>query len=394
MVKRFRIAAPPTVTLKPSLTNPVLTRSPLLNNAGMTQLKPVQVQPSPPTVRDVPIVLQRPPAHPTFALPKGIATLPYQYPHRYPIHLTASTTLAANSTGGVNAIALKNPLGQAMEILEIKFQLYQDELQIVNLLGTIACKLDLGKYPLTGGYVPLWCMGRAENLYSEMVSDPSSKCVNEFTWRLPKPLYVPADAVVLPTFQHRGLIKQDIQIRISYSARSIPAGAALPSRVALPYAAAWSAKSFYIYDAGTDASRETDLVNPFDEPLHLQRFTGRVGMASLAQDTGEVNQITDGAGEGYGGYGRDYTPTALYSIRMVDSYGRPLVRTLLPFRTVFSGVTRSWEVAEATIDPRAYVLAHLKKTEPAGTLSELLPVLITQAYVGMVGYRYIVGSAQ
>src|SRR3972149_2029811 len=85
-----------------------------------------------------------------------------QYRHTSPIHLTATTTLASNSSGGVNAIALKNPIGRPMEIHEIKFQLTMEEpstrLAFKGII--VGCKLDLGKIPITNGFIPIAIFGK------------------------------------------------------------------------------------------------------------------------------------------------------------------------------------------------------------------------------------------
>lgn len=310
----------------------------------------------------------------------------FRFPATYPIHLTARTTIASNSSGGVNAISLKNPLGQPMEILEIKFQLFQEVNSNANMGGVIACKLDLGKFSLTNGFVPVWLMGRSENLWAEAIQDPNvlgdaANCTNEFTWRLAQPLYVPPGAVLVPTFQHRGLVQQDVQVRISYSARSIPPGTPPPKKIVLPYAAAWVSNTFDANESGVDNSLETDLTNPFDEPLTIQRFSGRVVLFNLSTSPPQVLEA-GATGETVGTY--------QYDVRLIDSFGRPIIRNLVPFRLAFSGVTRSWEVDNALMDPRSFILAYVRKNVPfqGNTTSNVL----TQAMVGLVGHRVAVGA--
>ena len=73
------------------------------------------------------------------------------------------------------------------------------------------------------------------------------------------------------------------------------------------------------------------------------------------------------------------------SMRMVDSYGRPTVRSYTPFRSAFSPLTRSWELEDigAELDPGAFYRVFLKKAASVVTT----PGAQGQAFVSMVGWR-------
>lgn len=296
-----------------------------------------------------------------------------------PIHLTATATLQSNSQQGVNAIALKNPSGEAMELLEIKWRLqidYSSSLgAAIALGGAVACKLDLGNYPLTNGFVPVWSFGRGENVANESnyLYTPAAVADvvrDEYRWRLPRPLYVPAGAVVMATFQNLGLIQPAITLQVSYSARSV---ARSPKKVFLPYASCYASKPLNALAADSDQSSETDLGNPFDEPLHLQRFTGRV----LTTASG---YLVETGGAEYSAY--------LTRVRMSDSFGRPIIRSLIPFRNAFPAMSRSWELDGAVMDPRSYFNVYLSKNAPSETYT--VPFTI-QCFVGLVGHRAVNG---
>ena len=302
-----------------------------------------------------------------------------------PLHLTASTVLQSNSPGGVNSISLKNPLSTPMEIMEIKFSI-QGPIPSTNvpviLGGTVACKLDMGQIPLTNGFVPMWSFGRSTSLSFEEVGDNNTlMATSEFSWQLPRPLYVPAGAVVTPTFQHLGLIQGSVTARISYSARSLPAGTPPSGRLAVPFAASYMSKSFDMNVAGATNSVETDLTNPFAEPLYLQRFTGRVAVLINSIQSATETTVPSAAGQ-------------CFNIRMVDSVGRPIVRSFAPFSQVFSAVTRSWELDEKTfLDPRSYYQVFIRKDVPLQG-SAPSSILTAQAFVGMTGWRYVAGGGK
>jgi hypothetical protein len=296
-----------------------------------------------------------------------------------PFFLTASTTVSSNSGGGVNSAALKNPTGGPMELLEIRWQVKTTGFNSSVGGAYLGCKLDLGKIPLTNGFVPVWSFYRADNLFQEVVQglalSLTSYCT--YTWRLPRPLYVPAGAVVVPTFQHRGFFQQPIAVKVSYSCRTVSPNSK-PSRASIPYAAYFASKMMRYDLADIDSSSETDLTNGFSEPIQLQAFTGRVAVV----DYGTGLTAFEASQEG----GRDLL------LRMVDLNGRPIVRSFAPFRQVFGATTRSWDLGHGEqLSPSAYYLVSLQKNVPAATLGA---AFFIQAFVGLAGWREVVFSPE
>lgn len=327
-----------------------------------------------------------------------------------PLVVSARTTLASNTTGGVNTVALRNPMNRPMEILAVQFELDMEILGAagINILpnnvmgGLIAVKMELGQYPITNGYVPVWSLGRSEQWIDEdqgtvalptvvgflTVNTPvgTALCANQnYLWRLPRPLFVPAGSVVTPTFQHRGLFTESIDVNISYICRSLPIGYE-PKKILVPYASSFITPNFDLDSIATSGdteqsdSTETDLINPFDTELYLQRFTGR----SFVYNNGSPEQTAEGA----------FTPVSAYidaatTVRMADSHGRPIIPFYTPFRTAFAGVTRSWEMdAGHMLDPQSYYLASLR----VGPLAPTIFVgeqFTLQAQIGVVGWREI-----
>lgn len=305
-----------------------------------------------------------------------------------PVHLTAAATLASNTTGGVNTVALKNPLGVAMEIHQIKWMISgasgsnnQDNI----FGGIIACKLDLGTNPVTNGFVPTWLFGRPEDLSSETRVGVTGQATSFFSWRLPRPLYIPAGAVLTPTFQHRGLLSTPLTTRISYVGKSLINKRLQPRKLYIPYVASYISPNFDFTPstsvAASSESTETDLVNPHKEPLFLQRFTGRL-QTYINSINGLVNMTETAA---------QFADTRT-TMRMVDSNGRPVVQSFTQFRQAFAGATRSWDLDNgAVMDPNSYYKAFLK-TNPVGLTwfsSANITAVLQQAHIGLVGWREI-----
>ncbi len=297
-------------------------------------------------------------------------------PPASPVHLSASLVLASGSSGTVAAAALKNPMGQDMELLEIKFELsgnFQNSTAAV-FGGTIWCELVMGGVKLTNGSIPVWNFGRAENLEGESKSDGTdSLTFLSYSWRLPRPLFIPAGAAVTPNFVHTGYVSDSINVRIGYSCRTV---FVKPKTICVPWVAKYVSKVFNpLTTAGVDNSIELDLVNSNPEPLNLQRFVGRTLALTASGAAGEDFPRS---------FGSQYL-----TMRMTDSYGRPIVRNFTPFRSVFCALTRSWEMENgAQLDPEAYYLVNLK----LGAIGLAASGTIGQAMISMVGWRELENS--
>ncbi len=286
-----------------------------------------------------------------------------------PVHLSSSLVLRSGSSGNVSSAALKNPMGQDMELLEVKFEVSGDLSGTSAAYGgTVLCSLEMGNYKLTNTSIPVWGFGRAENLDGEVKTDTTdTKVWVAYSWRLPRPMFIPAGAAVVPNFTHAGLIPDDLNVRIGYSARTVNVK---PKTFYLPWISQYVTKAFNpISAAGVDVSTELDLVNPNNEALHLQRMTGRV-LYTLDGATNEVLPFS--------------LAQSIY-LRITDSYGRPLVRNFTPFRSVFGALTRSWEMDNgAMLDPQSYYLVNVRKDAVAYSSGG---GAAAQAFISMVGWR-------
>lgn len=295
-----------------------------------------------------------------------------QQPAASPIHLSSSVVVTSGGSGAPAVAAYRNPMGQDMELLEVKFELMAANLagSAPVLGGTVWCELTMGGIKITNGSIPVWNFGRVEGSRSgEAKSDNTDNVVfASYAWRLPRPLFIPAGAVVTPKIVHAGFIPNAINVRVGYSARTV---FTKPKKIYVPWVAKYASKAFSpISAAGVDASTELDLVNPNPERVYLQRFIGRTQLLTN-QTSSEASQET---------------PSQFLMVRMTDSYGRPIVRDYTPFRSVFGALTRSWEMDNGSwLDPEAYYIVQLRKdamTVAAGSANA-----IVQAFVSVVGWR-------
>jgi len=304
----------------------------------------------------------------------------FRSPDSQPFLVTASTTLLPGSSGGVNSAALKNPTGGPMEILEIRWQL-EGVLVAFSLGALVGCKLELGKIPLTNGFVPIWNFNRSDNTFDESPPPDGAVIFAEYCWRLPRPLYVPANSVVVPTFQHFGAVHFPVDVQVTYSCRTV---LEKPKQVCLPYAASFVSKAMPVTEDSSDSSRETDIYNPFSEPLKLASFVGRVSVMATAPEPAALIVF-----ESFLPFiGVSLDSGQMMNVRMRDMTGREIIRRGTLFRQAFPTATRAWEMEMGeTLPPEAYFLAEIETTAFLPLLPEV--TALRQAFIGMTGWREV-----
>lgn len=312
-----------------------------------------------------------------------------------PISLTASGTIKNSSVGGVNADALYSPYGLPMEIYEIKWMLSAPTNVVLG--AGVGCSLEMGALKLTNGYPPIssFCRMilstlRGGNFVDYSMSNrngeeiPTTPSYGNFTWRLKTPIFVPAGAVILPKFQHRNLIPDDITVQITYSGVTLPSSYR-PKRLVLPWVAAWVGDGSAYSVASSQTSLESDLVNPWNEPLYVQRFVGRMnysGNISSVPPSERISTIFDITGNGLAEQIGKY-----YTMQMTHSSGANIIQSPTKFESVFPSGRRCWDV-DVEIAPQSYFLVQMNKIADA-TASGSTAMLRFQPIVGMVGFREV-----
>lgn len=325
---------------------------------------------------------------PPSARSRGIP--PYPQDPRYhqqpvsPIHMSGSIVLQPGASGSIPTSSLLNPIGMDMEILEIKFEISgtgnstDPSVPTVQVSpcfgGTIACELLLGTIKLTNGAIPVWLFGRLENpgAQSDVQDIVSGTSYAYHSWRLPRPLFIPAGTTITPNFTHTGLVPDALNVRIAYSGRSV---SKQPKKIHVPWVASYVSKVFIpVSTSGLDRSSDTDLINPSDDPLHLQRLTAHT--INIFQAAG--SQILE---DGF----PQFVASQAMKIRITDSFGRPIVRSFTTIQSVFSSATQSWEMDNgAIVDPHSFYIVDTRLT---GSAASIAAGLSTQMHIGMVGWH-------
>jgi hypothetical protein len=280
------------------------------------------------------------------------------YPASYsPLLLQAQITAPAGGEMGLaDSTRLENPFQGPMWLDEIRFRL-PDPLGFFyhgRSWSNIFCKLRLGNLPLTQGNVPISLLGKGLNDAAEAssLSIPGPPYV--FTWKLPKPLFIPARDLLRPTIYYAPYAgAEPVTVTVCYACRPLPVGTPTPKVLQVPWVAAFvppmQAAGVAAADR-VDESQPSDLYNPWDQDLHVQRFVGRL---MVQGDDGEEERhmgLASVTPDFQAGLSTNATGTL---VSAQDSFNNILIRDPTPFAHVFDFVDRAWTV-NALLPPKGF----------------------------------------
>ena len=322
-----------------------------------------------------------------------------------PVAFSASVTVPAGQEASPDVVRLRNSTGQTVEIHAIRFSLRSSKPGTASPKlcgGVLGAKLALNDLPLTANYVPVYSFGRSTNFATEeqYVSDnltDERAAWSDYTWTLDAPIEVTPESVIVPTFKHFGLITEDIDARITYLGRIVPAGAV--AKRWLPYVSSWSAPTIdcaWLVDAAIPLDASQDYTNPLTAlvnagipgDLRIRRLTGRI----LQQYNVEVPLSITFTEEGIFdkvALGTNALDGALF-VKAALVSGFELVRDLLPFRGVFSRLDRSLDVdfILASNDSLTTTIELRKDSFSQSPDAAVVPTSIIPT-IAMIGYREV-----
>lgn len=315
------------------------------------------------------------PAKPVFITPRNSPASTGKVRRTSPIFLTASRLYQSGESSAVNQKALINHSGRPIEILEIRFQVLPAS-GVTLTGGAVSCQLSYnGKHEMTNSFVPVWSFARSYNMIDEMGLNATNHVMG-FRLKLARPMWLQPGGFINATFHHNSLTQDALTAQIGLAGRILLDGpSSPPKKVCIPYVSNYQSKSFDGYGAAdTDNSTENDLINPFEVPLRVQRFTHHT---NIFDATGPLNHEYD---NGYADLDSN-----LFQVRMVGSDGSLIVPTFSTMNQIFSRMTRSWE-CEHTLAPGGYYVAYLNKLAPPNLTTGTYQVV---EHIGMVGYREV-----
>mgnify|MGYP001566356905 FL=1 len=293
-----------------------------------------------------------------------------------------SPPAGGGSFGLADTSRLENPYREPMWIDEIRFRLPAAEAggTQASAWSSLRCELKLGETPLTKGFVPIGLFGKALNDSIEGASGGPPM----FTWKLPKPLYVPARELLRPTIYYDSFTSAPAKtVNIIYCCRPVLKGTPPPRVLQIPWVTHFQPAFLALTGAAaandqTDQSTPADLYNPWDQELHVQRFVGRLmgrntsGEAHTSMSIASANiNLTTGI----------LTSGTLVSAQ--DSFNNILIRDRTPFAHVFDFLDRAWTV-NCVLPPKGFYLFTVDRLWAAYTKT-----ITATVGISMVGWREV-----
>jgi hypothetical protein len=316
------------------------------------------------------------------------------------IILTAATgaAVAAGQTSGVKDIySLRNPLQVPILVDSIDFDTDgTTDAGPANALGQIITTpfnggdlrvmLRLGQDQITATYVPIWVLGKARNLSVSGVNGLSGGVNGAASIATPQqnsgiygttlssPLIVHPGEYIEPVFYNAGQLNPggSITARITVRGRAMNPGS---KRQSLPWISYFAGSVQNVGTNYTEETRESDLANPFNTPLYVDRMVGVIGSFYNSSDYGPYrDDVSVDAGLNY------------CLVRMADESGRPMVRDLTPFGHLFQMQTYSWEF-KSIMPVNSFYKAYLTENYASITGFSGNPTL--QVYMALNGRRLV-----
>lgn len=313
--------------------------------------------------------------------PGGVPPYDDQYAGGIPILLSSSLSLAAGATGIPPLQSLQSPFREAMMIDSIKFLVRGLVTSTApttgyNFGGMVRARFKMGRIELSHDFIPV-------GLYGTAIQDPNivgtvpeaaqatfaedtvgtTYTLSHFRWILPKPLYVPAGSVLVPSIQRispDGFSGDTLTVDVAYCGRRLAQGP-LPKEIDVPYIALFAPPETVPPVGTTAMSADINLVNPFLVDLHVQRLVGRI----MRRFTSSLI-LSDGFGS-----------TA--KVTMKDSYGQNMVRDPSPWNMVFDVSRRAWTINQI-LRPKERYYVSITDLISSSTQPE-------SAMISMIGYR-------
>jgi hypothetical protein len=311
------------------------------------------------------------------------------------VAITAQATLNPGDSIDLPIDALRNNLGENVLVDTLRWVIdAQQQVESadpptspVGFPGAgVTISMRFGDKPLTGGEVPIYCLGPAvgqdvETSILGVADDTTTEMLlgsfSSGVWELDHPMSMDQGQALSIHLTHHGLLNLPCVVSLALTGR---AGRDLPRSRWLPYVAAWVPPAFDPTVPTSVAptivvSTERDLVNRTGTTLEIARFIGRLmrlgvsgsplGGANVVQNAEKVFATVQGGISDQPT--SEWFPSALDSfltITMSDSRANDNIPVAQQFRMVFEPERRSWECPHE-LEENGYYIAELTLTVPA-----------------------------
>jgi len=280
-----------------------------------------------------------------------------------PIFLSEVITVPPGARVSVVSSRIQNPFRAPMLVDEIRYRVISSSSEFGMLQGFWALRARhfLGRVPLTQDFVPIGSLAKSLGPTEDtgFPFPPALPTLGWYTWKLPKPLYVPATELLTTEIFNAAVSNsifpdETFEIQVSYAARTLPVDTPPPAKVYVPWACFFEAPSFSEDGFDIVSSTEAHINNPFNEELYVQRFIGRAifnwgpPAPGLPVGAAEFNSLFA------------WTTSRFTTVRASDSFGRILARDPIPWTQMFYFPTRSWTV-NTKLQPKGFYLFELTR---------------------------------
>lgn len=294
--------------------------------------------------------------------------------------LILQAQIVAPAGGGAMGLAdttrLENPFQAPMWIDEIRFRIPGGN---TVEWSSISIELKLGNLSLTRSNVPIGLFGK---VLTDQNFDSDSGTQYEYTWKLPKPLFIPARELLRPTVYFQAYAGATSRtVTILYVCRPLPRDYPTPKNLQVPWVSYFQPPNLTLPSASadrSDASTPSDLYNPWDQDLHVQRFIGRLLPRNVASEMQNLMSLDSAKVDLTTGL---VTTGTLVSAQ--DSMNNILIRDPTPFGHVFDFIDRSWTV-NCILPPKGFYLFTVDRL-----WSNYAAALTASVCIGMVGWREV-----
>lgn len=296
----------------------------------------------------------------------------------YPVILYGSIpSLAPKTIAGIpDERALQNRTESTVRVREIRFRVESLVGSTISV-GDIAVQLRIGNTPITEGFVQL--VATVWPADSSSGPEDNTNARMPFLIRFARPVLLAPGERIMVQAQHL-----DLQMNGSAGASKLVSVTAICEPVPLgtkgftPWFAAYRTP-VHVDGAGVyeDTSTEADLVNPFDDPMLIERIIGRV----VRGDTGSGEAIV------FGGNGDRNLLFDAIRLRMDDHQSAQIIRDATPIGVALDFVSRSWVVNSMLGAKGFYRVTVQSKLAPKVTT--FLGTTSIYTAIGMLGYREV-----
>ena len=283
----------------------------------------------------------------------------------------------------VNPRSLLNPNRGPMLIDQFRFSAEAaygqlDLFYLWQAMAIFGVEIRLGAVPLMsqpvtlGAFAPRYA-GVGGFAYDDLISTPVPRADTILVWHLAKPLFVPQDVQVSVRMVRQRLyalgstqsaLEPNLsfeKLRVSIAGRSLPQDTPTPEQIWVPWVTETKAQV-----AGSQfVSKDSDLINNHDTPLHVRALCGVNTHAYRAL----LNTAAD------------------LRVQMTASNGTMIIRDPTPFPLLFPSDRGLLEV-DALLQPGEFFRARLEVVDlPNGAAARDADVQFTA--IGMTGYRQV-----